>query len=371
MIKIAYIIDTIDSPTAGTEKQLLLLLKNLNRKKVKPYLCVLESSKWLKTEFNLCPVYVLGIKSFKYPNSYYRIWKFANFLRKQGIDIVQTHFRDSNIAGILAGRMAGVKVISTRRNQGYWLNRRELMMQKFLNRWVAVFIANSYSTKNWAAELEDIPEDRIQVVYNGIDLDPYLKLSPETRARYRRILEIPESSPAIGIVANLRPVKGIDIFLRAAQLVKEEVPEAKFVIVGDGTEKNNLMRLSEELGLNGSVKFLGKREDVIPILSTLDVGVLSSHSESFSNSVLEYLAVGLPVVCTDVGGCREAVEDGVNGFVVHGEDFITMAKRIVEIIKKGLVSTMGASSRHRAQELFILSRMIDAYMRIYSRLIGI
>lgn len=366
MIKIAFIIDTINLPAGGTEKQLLLLMKNIDRERFHPYLCVLRSSEWLKKEFAHLPVYILGIDSFKHPNTYYRIWKYSEFLKRERIDIIQTHFRDSNLAGILAARMAGTRVvISTRRNQGYWHNHKEIMIQKFLNRWVTLFIANSYSTKRWAEEVEAISENRIYVVYNGIDLEPYKRITVETKERYRRLIGITDSSPVVGIVANLRPVKGIDVFLKAAAIVKKEIPGARFIIVGDGMEKENLMGLCNELSLDGSVRFLGKKEDVVSILGALDIGVLSSHSESLSNSIIEYLAAGLPIVSTDVGGGREAIEEGVNGFIVPVGDFKAMAERIIKIIKGGKSYLIGIENRKRAGEKFSLVNTINEYEKIY------
>ena len=121
MIKIAFIIDTIESPTAGTEKQLLLLIKHLDRRKFKPYLCVLRSSQWLREEFDLCELFNAEISSFKKPSAYLNIYRLSRFLRAERIDIVQTHFRDGSIAGILAARISGTKsIVGTRRNQGYW-----------------------------------------------------------------------------------------------------------------------------------------------------------------------------------------------------------------------------------------------------------
>lgn len=371
MIKIAFIIDTIGSPTAGTEKQLLLLLNNLNREMFQPYLCVLKSSDWLESRFNACPVHVLGITSFKDFKSYLHIYKFAGFLKEKKIDIIQTHFRDAGIAGILAAKLAGTgTVISTRRNQGYWLNNRELALQKFLNRWVDVFIANSNSTKKWMSDIERVSEEKAQVIYNGIDIDAFDKSNPGTRLKSREMLGINGNAPAIGIVANLRPVKGVDIFLRAAAIVRNEIPSAAFFVVGDGSEKDNLKKLRHELELDGEVRFLGKREDIPFLLTALDLGVLSSHSESFSNAVVEYLAAGLPVVCTDVGGCREAVEHGVNGFIVPTGDYGKMASRIIEIIKKGLVSGMSLKSRQMAENYFSISKTGKAYEGVYINLTG-
>ncbi|HEX8948651.1 MAG TPA: glycosyltransferase [Dissulfurispiraceae bacterium] len=367
MIKISLVIDTILSPTGGTEKHLLSLLSGLDRKIFQPYLCILRPSEWLMKGFDLCPVYAVNLYSFKYLHSYYCIWKLADFLRRTGTDIVHTYHRDANMAGIMAARIAGKKIVASRRNQGYWLNRRELLMQKFFNRWVELFISNSYSTKIWSTEAERIPAEKIRVIYNGVDLEPYKRISRETRKRYRRKLGIPDDAPVIGIVANLRPVKGIDVFLHAARLIRDELPAARFVVVGDGEEEHSLKGLSRSLALEDSVSFLGRRKDVVSILGMFDVAVLSSRSESFSNSLVEYMAAGLPVVCTDVGGCREAIEDGVNGFVLPVEDYGGIAEHTVRIIKGELFYFMGMRNRDKAEKKFSMAGCIKAYEKIYQR----
>ncbi|MDH4099355.1 MAG: glycosyltransferase [Nitrospirota bacterium] len=371
MIKVAFVIDTIESPTAGTEKQLLLLIENLDRREFSPVLCVLYSSDWLSSEFRSCPLYVIGARSFKTPGMYASIFRFRNFLKKEGVSIVQTHFRDSNIVGILAARLAGIKaVISSRRNQGYWYTPTEIRLLKILNRWVSLFVANAESTKEWAVRTESIPREKIEVIYNGLDLDKFRSLISDAKKRSRECLNINPVAPVVGIVANLRPVKGVDVFLRAAALVKKDLPGAIFVSIGDGGERSKLEALSEELGIADSVRFLGKRLDIASILPAFDVAVLSSRSESFSNAVVEYMAAGLPVVCTDVGGCREAVGDGINGFVVPVGDYAAMGASIATILKDGLQGEMGTISRKRANDLFGLDSMISKFERMFDRLAG-
>jgi len=335
MIKIAFIIDTIESPTGGTEKQLLLLLKHLDRTKFKPYLCILRSSQWLREEFDLCEIFDANILSFKNPLSYLNIFRLSKFIRAEEIDIIQTHFRDASIAGILAAKIAGVRtIVGTRRNQGYWYTPIELKMQKFLNRWVTAFVSNSQSTKQWVMATEGVPEEKVTVIYNAIDLAPFEALTQNDRISVRNELGIPQDVPVVGIVANLRPVKGLDVFVRAAALVKGKFPNVRFVIVGEGEERSRLEYLAIELKVQESVCFAGRRSDVTRILKSFDVGVLSSHSESFSNSVVEYLAAGLPVVTTDVGGCREAVEGSGNGLIVQPNDFKSLADSVNHLIPK-------------------------------------
>lgn len=369
MINIAFIIDTIESPTAGTEKQLLLLIKELDRGLFNPVLCVLRKSSWLEKEFGLCPVHCLDIDSFKDPKAYLNIWRFSGFLKRNKIGILQTHFRDSNIAGVLAARLSGTPVvISTRRNQGYWHTKGELKILKFLNRWTDLFLANSESTKVWTQDAEGIPPEKIDVIHNGMDLEPF-RSSQVYRKAVREELGIKDTDPVAGIVANLRPVKGIDVFLKAAGIVKASVPEARFLVIGDGLERDRLKFLSGGLGLDGSVIFLGKRQDIPRLLGALDAGVLTSHSESFSNSVVEYLAAGLPVVCTDVGGCREAVEDGVNGFVVKPGEPALIADGLLKVFKCNS-DAMSAECRKKAQRLFSISRMMKKHEEIYLTMYG-
>lgn len=373
MIKIAYIIDTIVVETAGTEKQLLLLLNNLNREKFKPYLCVLHRSDWLDYNYQGDPYFLAQITSFKTFSALTGILGLAQFLKRERIDIVQTFFSDANKAGILAARIAGIKcIVSSRRNQGYWHTWGELAVLRLINRWVDLFIANSQSTCNWAQQVEQIPAKKIEVIYNGLDLTLFGQNSRLLREKYRQELGLLNETLVVGIVANLRPVKAHDVLLRAAKLVIDKLPNAQFLLIGDEEEQcaMGLRTLVHELGIADNVHFLGQRTDVSELLSTIDIGVLSSNSESSSNATAEYLAAGLPVVSTDVGGAREAIEDGWNGFVVEVGDYVALAERILEITLSGSFLEMGKRGRQRAEELFSQASMLQRHEGTYQRLLN-
>ena len=370
MIKIAFVIDTIDSPTGGTEKQLLLLIKHLDKTRFAPCLCVLYVSPWLRENFTLCPLIEIGVTSFKNPGAYRNIWKFSRFLKKEDIDIVQTHFVEGNKVGIVAAKLAGITtIISSRRNQGYWHKSIELRLLGLLNRCVTRYIANSANTREWASATENIPLQQIDVIHNGIDLDLFAAATIGAKHEFRAMLNIPADGVLMGIVANLRPVKGIDVFVKAAEMVSQLIPNAYFIIVGEGegAEEQRLKGMVADLKLSEKIHFLGKREDIPRILGCLDLGALTSHSESFSNSVVEYLAAGLPVVCTDVGGCREAVSDGFNGYVVPRGDHAMLARRIVEMIQGGRLGEMGIASKAKALESFSLAAMVTAHENLYQQ----
>lgn len=368
MIKIAFVIDTIESPTAGTEKQLLLLIKHLDRSKFQPFLCALRNSEWLENEFDLCPLFVAGIYSFKSMRGLRGVLSLSQFFKKEKFDIVQAHFRDSSIAGIIAAKLAGIKtIIGTRRNQGYWLTPLEMKIQKGLDRWITKYISNSQSTRQWLNNNEGVDYKRIEVINNGFDLSVFPDDFSATRKQIRISLCIAESAPVVVIVANLRAVKDHVTFLKAAQIVHCHIPTTRFIVVGAGPELEKLEILSADLGIAPVVSFLGVRHDIPNVLAACDVGILSSVSESFSNAVVEYMAAGLPVITTDVGGARESVDDGVNGYIVPVGDSAKMGEKIIKLLESGRTAEMGQESRRRSSERFELMRMVDNTELLYTR----
>lgn len=369
MIKIAFVIDTIESPTAGTEKQLLLLIKSLDRTKFEPYLCVLRTSEWLEQEFSGCKCIDIGFLSFKQVTSYFQLLKFAHFLRKEKIDIIQTFFKDGNKIGVLAGKLGGVRsIVSTRRNQGYWHKKSELFILSILNNLVNKFLANSYSTKNWVVRTEKINPDKIVVIPNALECENFYRATEEQRKFFREQLGFFANAILIGLVANLRPVKSIDVLIEAANIVVQSCPLAGFVIVGEGPERASLEQLCRSMKLHDSVRFLGKRTDIPHVLSCLDIGVLTSSSESFSNAILEYMAAGLAVVCSDVGGAREAVEDGMNGFVVEPGNYQQVAAQIIALIENNRFADMGQAGNRRALRMFSCEAIVSQYQCFYQQI---
>lgn len=369
MIKIAFVIDTIESPTGGAERQLLLLIKSLNRTQFEPYLCVLRTSRWLENNFSECKLVNIDIFSFKDIKSFYRILVFSRFLKKEKINIVQTFFKDGNIIGVIAGKLGGVKsIISTRRNQGYWHKKEDFFTLKILNNYVKIFLANSQSTASWVEKAEGVKKKNVVVIYNALKCEDFYRGKEEQRVALREQLGFSKNAILIGLVANLRPVKSIDLLIKAASLVVQSCPQSGFVIVGEGPERTELERLCSSFRLTDSVCFLGKRLDIPDVLSCLDIGVLTSISESFSNAIIEYMAAGLAVVCSDVGGAREAVEDGVNGFLVEPGSYHQIAEKIISLIENDLFVAMGKEGKEKAIRMFSCEEIIAQHHRFYQQI---
>jgi len=368
MIRVCYVIDTINSPTAGTEIQLLRLIKHLNKDHFHPYLCILHSSPWLKESFQDCEVFDIGFGSFSDAYSYSAIVRFVNFLRQQKIAIVQTYFVDGNKVGVVAASLAGIPiVISCRRNQGFWHTRLERLVLKLLNHMVTMFVANSNSTRQWSIEHEGLAPEKITVIRNSIEPAAFQPPSLQRRQSARFKLGIPMDVSVVGIVANLRQVKGIEVFLKAASIVHKRLPSSRFLVVGSGPLRQSLEYQAKELELGKCVLFLGGCKNVPEILPAIDVGVLASFSESSSNALLEYLASGLPIVSTDVGDVKEMVENGRDGFIVPVGDYNSLADRIVHILTGGLDRVERTCVNHLP---FLLPEtMTKAYEALYVTLL--
>lgn len=369
-IRIAFLIDTIDEKMGGTETQLAMLLDRIDRDRFEPYLCFLRDSAWFRTRRCLWRQYNVDIASFYHPVSFARILRFAGFLRRECVDILQIHFRDSNIAGTIAAKVARVPIVlATRRNAGYWHNPLELGLLRLLNPGASAFVVNSQAVKQHVRDVEGIPEEKIELIYNGVALDAFRADEASVREEVRTEIGIPANSPVVILVANLRPVKAIDVFLQSIRIVAADHPEAHVLIVGDGPERERLQGMARSLGLSKRVHFLGSRTDVPRLLKASDVGVLSSNSEGLSNAIIEYMAAGLPVVCTAVGGNPELVTDDVNGYTVPAGDSQAMATAMTRLLADPVRARgLGLRGRAMADEMFDVSKCVARTQSLYERL---
>jgi len=169
------------------------------------------------------------------------------------------------------------------------------------------------------------------------------------------------------VVANLIPYKGHAELIRAAKQVITTIPESRFLLVGE--DRGILKDLENQvnaMGISERVMFLGQRNDIPQLLAASDLSVLASHEEGFSNVVLESMAAGLPVIATDVGGNREAVLDGVTGWLVPPGDPAAMAEKIILTLRDlSVAKIQGDRGRMRVKQQFTVEQMVDAHLKLY------
>jgi glycosyltransferase involved in cell wall biosynthesis len=208
--------------------------------------------------------------------------------------------------------------------------------------------------------------ESVVVIENGIDADRFLEC--DSGATQNTAGGRP--SPRVGIVAGLRPVKNVDLFLRAAKLVASDIPGARFDIAGDGPLRRELQSLATELGLRGQVTFHGNVVQVPEFLSTLDVAVLCSSAEGQANSLLEYMAAGRPIVATRVGGNVELIQDERTGLLTEPHDAPALARAIVRLLKDGgLARRLGTAAQCRARQQNSHQVKASRYQQFYRDLL--
>jgi glycosyltransferase involved in cell wall biosynthesis len=375
-IRILYIIDSLLN-NAGTENHLLQLIKNLDKSRFKCYVFALKNKQIFMQKFIAAGAEIFPF-SLKRIYDYHAVRigiKLIIFLKKEKIDIVQTFHIGSDIYGTLVSKIAGVSaIISSRRDLGFCENKSYYtFLRRLLNLMVSKTICVSHSVRNTIINREKIKIKKIVTIYNGVDLNIFKNsVNKELKAKE---IGLNPNVPIIGTIANIRPIKGLEYLIHAAQRVLSEFPDAQFIVAGGcvpGSEKyyNYLKSLIIDNNLKHNFFFLGERKDAKEIISILDIFVLPSLSEGFSNTVIEAMAMGKPVVATNVGGNPEAVLPNINGILVHSRDAEAISKAVIKLITtKNLVKRMGNNGRKRVEEFFKLDSMIKEMEKLYSALI--
>ena len=294
----------------------------------------------------------------------------AAFLRDNEIDVVHTHDFYTNIFGMAAATLAETPMkIASKRETSAMRTRGQELIERFAFGRADGIVANSAAVRDFLVK-RGIASAKIEVIHNGIDPERFSG-GTGNRENLCRIFGLPvdDEIKFVTMVANLRhPVKNVPMLLRAARVVVETCPEAHFVVAGEGELERQLRQLATELGVSDSVHFIGRCTDVPALLAISYACVLTSFAEGFSNSILEYMAAGRPVVATDVGGAAEAIVDGVTGYLVDPYDEIKLADRVCELIKaEQRAAAMGASGKMRIRNNFSQISQIEKTLHLYNR----
>jgi glycosyltransferase involved in cell wall biosynthesis len=305
-----------------------------------------------------------GPGSFKSPRLLSAIGRIVRYIHENRIRIVHCFDFYSNVLGVPAGRLARVgALIASQRDLGNLRPRPQRWIQRTLLGLADRILVNSPAIEESIAGTCPALSDRIELVANGVDLERY---SPS-----REINDRPPHRWTIGTLANLRPEKGVDRFLQAARLVRERFPESRFIIWGEGPMRSTLERMSRELGLDGHTELRGRTVDAAASLRELDIFVLPSLSEASSNSLIEAMATGLPIVATRIGGTGIVVEDQVSGILIPADDPGALAGALVRLLEdRVLAATLGAAARRRACQEFGFDRMIARLEALYEKALG-
>jgi glycosyltransferase involved in cell wall biosynthesis len=312
---------------------------------------------------------VLPLDMNRFPSA---LLKLALFLKRERVDLINAHGYRDHLLSVLAGRIAGVKVlIRTKHNH---VPLKGGAFSRFIyGRLTDRVITISGHIKNVMIS-SGIDPSRITTIHTSVDLH-YFSPRPKNERLIQEFGLVPDC-PVIGSVARLSDRKGMPFLLDALKLLEDEGRRFSCLIVGGGGSSSEekialLKQKAELLGLTSRLVFTGLRDDIPEILSLFDLFVLPSLDEGLGRSLVEAMAAGKPAVASRVGGIPEAVEDGKTGILVPPGDAHALAKALSFMLgnpEKSL--TMGRRGRERAEKLFDEERMVDSICSLYRELLG-
>ena len=305
----------------------------------------------------------------------------VRILRREKFDIVHTHTPKAGLLGQYAALLARTPI---RVHTIHGLYFPGYMTPK--TRWKYVLLERITmlpSMRNFSQNVEDVTTaieagisraDKIELIGNGIDLTTFAAetVDAQRRSEIRRSLGLNDDHKVVGMVARLVAEKGYLEMFEAVKAIKQKEPLARFVFIGEVADfKSDALspeRLTE-LGIADVAQFVGHRSDVRDLYGVMDVFAHPSHREGFPRAPMEAAAMGLPVVATDIRGCRQTVENGVNGYLVPLRDAEALAERLIELLADaGLRRRFGAAGREKAEREFdeqtVFARIVAAYQRM-------
>ncbi|HEY8134329.1 MAG TPA: glycosyltransferase [Thermoanaerobaculia bacterium] len=327
------------------------------------------------------PVVDYDVSSFRSVGAIAAQWRLARDIRRMGIRIVHTYGFYGNVFAIPAAKLAGASVIASIRDMGVYLSPSQRIAQRWVCGLADHILVNAAAIKEWLIA-DGYDGDKITAIPNGIDLSRFAP--PAQSGNLHSSLGLPADAPLVAAIGRVSRLKGLEDFLAAAAIVAPRFPAARFLIIGepsftsrgrkivvDGSYNDELTRLAARLGLQERVIFTGFRSDVEQILPELAVSVLPSLSEGLSNTLLESMAAGLPVVATRVGGTAEVVRDSENGLLVDPGDPVSLAEGIGRLLDAPqFAAQLGQAARRRIAERYSMRLLVENTSRAYDAVLG-
>jgi len=299
----------------------------------------------------------------EHPYQFYKFSLLRKILKEYNIQVIHTHKMGSNFWGSIVGRIARTRVILGHVH-GQVRGWKNIVVERIASNLSNKLIAVSESERQRIIREENIAPAKIVTIYNGIDLTKF-RTTGDADIRHQFGLDI--TTPTIGISAELRSEKNHETFLLAAREVLKERRDPRFLIIGDGQERQKLEVFAVNLGITENCIFTGFIKNIPAMLSVLDVGVLSSTMEALPLTLLEYMAASKPIIATNVGGIPEIVQNGVNGFLFQPGDFMTLAEKIKLLLdQRSLAMEMGRNGRMLATQKFSEEAMMAKVEDLYT-----
>jgi glycosyltransferase involved in cell wall biosynthesis len=292
-------------------------------------------------------------------------WRLASSFRRLEADVIHTHMYAPLLYTVLARPTAGFPtVVHTEHSLEYLLeNRHYRLMLPWMAAATRRFVVLGERMRRYYVETIGVARDRVSIVPNGVAILPAADAA--ARAEARAALGLSRRF-VVGAVGRLAPEKNLSLLLAAFKQATRSGDDAALLIVGDGPEREKLVRETDALGISRSVRFVGWRDNVAKLLPALDVYALSSHAEGLPLAMLEAMSAGIAVVATTVGDIRDVVQDGVTGRLVPEGDASRFASALRDLRDDAeLRRQLGIQARALVNARYSRSAMVDAYLDAY------
>jgi glycosyltransferase involved in cell wall biosynthesis len=366
-IPILYIIRSLTF--GGAENQLVQLLVHMDRNVFSPTVCTLTGEGGFEEKILEKGISVVRIlKQRRY--SLKALIVIANLIKESSPKIVHGIGPAGNFYGTPVAKAMGVPVILYSDHQahtykGNWISH----LNGLISKWDDIVIAHCKHNESGLHAIDGVHPTKTRIVYNGIDVSQFGNGLKSYKLNHE--LGISEETPIICMVARFHAQKAYDEFIESANLIVNERVVGHFICIGDGPLRPSIEKMVYDRCLQNRISFLGHRKNVSDILSNCDILVLASHNEGLPITILEAMASGLPVVTSDVGGCKEAVIHRETGFLIPPGDCRKMAQAIKKLLlDKELARSMGQAGRKRVKKLFDISVNCNQIQNIYFELLA-
>jgi len=366
--KILHIVNSLN--VGGLENGVVNLVNYLNHNKFTHVICCLREVGVMAEHLHKKDTEVICMGNDS--TDYFMPLKLKRLINRIGPEVVHTR-NWGTIDGIIAAKLAGVKYVihgehGREFTDLYGSNYRRNLARWVLGRWVNLFVAVSDEIKFWLVNKVGIPEKKVVTIINGVDTKKFFP--PADKRKVKQDFGIDPDTFIVGTVGRLDKVKNYEMLLQAVEsLIRHEVP-SRFILIGDGPERANLEAFVTTHRLP-NVEFFGEMENIQDYLQVFDLFVLPSLAEGMSNTVLEAMATGIPIVATRVGGTPEIVEDGVTGSLIPTGNPVLLGETIRKYVSdRSLCEMHGKAARLRCDNLFSLDTMVKKYDELYSKLTG-
>ena len=291
--------------------------------------------------------------------------RLIRLLKKRNVSILHTYLFHANLLGRIAGRIAGIPIIISSISVSEKERRYHLWLDRMTSGLVDMETCVCEAVREFTLKEAKIPSEKLISIPNGINLEKFDR--QWDREGKRAEFGIGNQTKVIGTACRLSKQKGLEFLLRTAPGILRNIPDSVLIIVGDGELKSELRQLAAKLGIKDKVIFASFRKDVLEVMSIFDVFVLSSLWEGLPIAMLEAMALSKPIVATAVGGCRELVADGENGFLVKPSEMSQLSEAITTILTDSELAFRMAQNSRKKVEQYSTQKMVERTEKLYER----